>query len=125
MALAKDLMQIGIPDEAAKRIGYQYGTLTSAGTTSADAAACSSTATLVEVTGAAASGIKLSSSAEIGMNFVYANTSANALLVYPPTSGQINGDTATTGTVPLAARGTTTCIRTGVNTWVAICGAAG
>ncbi|MGM4987419.1 hypothetical protein [Tardiphaga sp. 841_E9_N1_2] len=125
MALAKDLIQVGIPDQAAKRLGYQYGTLTSAGTTSADAAACSATATLVEVTGAASSGIKLSADSEVGMDFVYANTSANAILIYPPTGGQINGDTATTGTVPLAARGTTRCIRTGVNTWAAICGAAG
>lgn len=125
MALAKDLMQVGIADHAAERIGFTVGSLTSAGTTSADAAQASATATLVQVTGAASSGIKLSANAEVGVTYVYGNVSANAILIYPPTGGQINGDTATTGTVPLAARGTTMCIRTGVNSWVAVCGAAG
>lgn len=125
MSLAKDLIQVGIADQAAKRLGFQPGTLTSAGTTAADAAACSATATLVEVTGAASSGIKLSADAELGVPYVYGNISGNALLVYPPTGGQINGDTATTGTSPLVARGTNIYIRTGTNTWVGICGAAG
>lgn len=125
MSLAKDLMQVGIPDQAAIRIGYQTGTLTSAGTTEADAAACSATATLVQVTGAASSGIKVSSSAELGRPYVYANISANAILIYPPTGGNFNGDTTSTGTVPLAARGTTVCIRINTTDWCSINGAAG
>lgn len=125
MSLAKDLMAVGMPGEQAKRVGFAVSSLASAGTTSADAAQASASATLVLVTGAAASGIKLSADAELGVPYVYAGTDANAKLIYPPTGGQINGDTVTTGTVPLVARGTVMCIRVDNTNWVAVIGAAG
>lgn len=124
--LAKDLMQVGIADQAAQRLGFVLGTATSAGTTNADATQLLKDATLVSVSsGGASEGVKLPSDAELGVEYVLANISANALLIYPGTGISINGDTATTGTVPLTARGTTRCIRTGATTWVATVGAAG
>lgn len=126
MSLAKDLMQVGIPDQAAKRIGFTLGTLTTAGTTAADATAANAIANLVTVSsGGASEGLILSSSAELGVPFIYANSSANALLIYPPTGHQINGDTASSGTVPLTARGTSILIRTDATNWVSVGGAAG
>lgn len=125
MALAKDLMQVGIADQAALLIGSQQASVTAAGTTNADATVLLKTQTLVTVTGTAAQGVMLPADAPLGVPYVLGNTSANALLVYPPASGQINGDTATTGTSPLVARGSNIYIRTGTNAWIGIVGAAG
>lgn len=126
MSLAKDLMQVGIPDQAAVRLGYQIANVASAGTTNADATVLLKSQTLVVLTSTGASeGVKLPADAELGVEYIIGNTSGNALLLYPPASGQINGDTATTGTVPITARGTTRAIRTGTNAWLAVVGAAG
>lgn len=126
MALAKDLMGVGVADQAAQRLGYTLGTAASAGSTNADATQLLKDATLVSITSTGASeGVKMPSDAELGVPYVLANTSSNALLIYPGTGISFNGDTATTGTVPLTARGTTMCIRTSATTWVAIGGAAG
>lgn len=126
MALAKDLMQVGIPDQAAVRLGFQVASVTAAGTTNADATVLLKSQTLVLATvGASTPGVKLPADAELGIPYVIGNISGNAGVIYPPASGQINGDTATSGGVPLTARGTTMCIRVDSVNWVAIGGAAG
>ena len=125
MALAKDLMGVGLPDQAAVRLGYVQGTAVGAGTTNADAFQLLKDATFLSVTGAAASGLKLPADAELLQPYVIANTSANAMLIYPGTDNSINGDTATTGTSPLAARATCIYWRTSPTTWVGLVGAAG
>lgn len=126
MAIAKDLVQLGLEPQVAQRLGFVIGSAASAGSTASDATTLGKDATLVSVTSTGASeGLKLPSDAELGQPYVLVNTSANALLVYPPTSGQINGDTASSGTSPLAARGTSIYIRTSVTAWAGICGAAG
>jgi len=125
MSLAKDLMQVGIPDQAAVRLGFQIGTVTGGGTTSADANVIPAAATLVTVTGgAASSGIKLPASAELGVPYVLAHLGANTIFIYPPTGGQINGDTATTGTASLLSRSAAMCIRIDSVNWAVISGAA-
>lgn len=123
MSLAKDLMQLGIADQAALRLGFQTGTLTSAGTTNADAAVMNKAATLLQVTGAATSGVKLPSDAEPGCPYIIANISANALVVYPPAGGNLNGDVTTTGGAPVAARATVMCTRVNNTDWAVIIGA--
>lgn len=124
--LAKDLMQVSIPAEAAVRLGFVLASVTSAGTTKDDATVLGKAGNLVSVSsGGASEGVKLPADAELGVEYVIGNISGNALLIYPPANGQINGDTASTGTVPLTARGTTRCIRTGATTWLATVGAAG
>lgn len=125
-ALAKDLMQVGIPAEAAQRIGFVKASISAAGSSTTDATVIGKDATLVSVdTSGGSQGVRLPADAELGVLYVIGNISGTAALIYPPTSGQINGDTATTGTVPLTARGTTICIRTSATAWLAIGGAAG
>lgn len=126
MSLAKDLMQVGIADQAAVRLGFQTASVTAAGTTNADATTLLKSQTLVLGTvGASTPGFKLPADAELGVPYVIGNISANAGVIYPPALGQINGDTVTTAGVPLTARGTTICIRVNTVNWVAIGGAAG
>lgn len=125
MALAKDLMGVGLPDQAAVRMGYVPGTAVGAGTTNADAFQLLKDATFLSVTGAAASGFKLPANAELFCPYVIANIDANAKLIYPGTGMSINGDTATTGTSPIVARGTNIYWRTSPTTWVGLVGAAG
>ena len=126
MSLAKDLIQVGIPDQQALRLGYQTASVTAAGTDSTGATVLQKSQTLVLATvGASTPGVKLPADAELGVEYVIGNISSNAGAVYPPTSGQINGDTVTTGGVPLTARGTTRCIRVDNVNWVATVGAAG
>ena len=126
MALVKDLCGVGIAPEAAQRLGFTVASIAAAGSSASVATAIGKAATLVLVTPSGGSqGVKLPSDAELGVPYVIANVSSTAALIYPPTSGQINGDTATSGTVPLTARGTTMCIRADATNWVAIGGAAG
>lgn len=125
MSLAKDLMQVGIPDQAALRLGFQVASVTAAGTTNADATTLLKSQTLVLATVALNTGVKLPADAELGVEYVIGSISANAGVVYPPAGGQINGDTVTTAGVPLTARGTTRCIRVDNINWVACVGAAG
>jgi hypothetical protein len=125
MALAKDLMQVGIPDQAAVRLGFQVATVAAAGSTAADATVLKASQTLVIGSGTASQGYKMPADAELGVPYVIANTSNAAILIYPPTNGQINGDTATTGTVPLTARGTSILIRLDATNWCSVGGAAG
>ncbi len=126
MAIVKDLMGAGLPDQAAQRLGFTVADIAAAGSSASDATTILKVQTVCQVTPTGGSqGVKLPSDAELMQPYIIANVSSTAALIYPPTSGQINGDTATSGTVPLTARGTTICYRTGVNTWIAIGGAAG
>ncbi len=126
MSLAKDLMQVGIPDQAAVRLGFQTASVTAAGTSNSDATTLLKSQTLVLVTvGSSTPGVKLPADAELGVPYVIGSISNNGGAVYPPALGQINGDTVTTGGVPLTARGTTICIRVDTVNWVAIVGATG
>lgn len=123
MALAKDLMGNGIPSQPAHRIGWVQGSLTSAGTTNADAAQMLKAATMLTVTGAASSGVKFPSDAELGQEYIIINGDANAKLLYAGTGNNINGKTATTGTVALNANGTTLVWRNSATQFVAVVGA--
>ena len=126
MPLVKDLMGSGIPDQAANRLGMTIASIAAAGSSATDATTMRKAATVVLVTPTGGSqGVKLPSDAELGIPYYVANMSSTAALIYPPSSGQINGDTATTGTVPLTARGTSICIRVTNTDWIAIGGAAG
>lgn len=126
MALVKDLCGVGIQAEAAQRLGFNVASIAATGSSTTDATAIGKWETLTLVTPTGGSqGVRLPADAELGVPYVIANVTSTAALIYPPTSGQINGDTATTGTVPLTARGTTICIRATNTNWVAIGGAAG
>lgn len=125
MSLAKDLMQVGIPDQAAVRLGFQVASVAATGSGASDAATLLKSQTLVTTTGSASTGLKLASDMELGVPIIIANLDANAKLIYPPTGGQINGDTASSGTVPLTARGTCIVVRIDSTNWASVGGAAG
>lgn len=126
MATAKDLVQLGLEPQVAQRLGYTVASIAAAGSSATDATVIGKAATVALVTPSGGSqGVKLPSDAELMQPYIIANVSSTAALIYPPTDGQINGDTATTGTVPLTARGTTICYRTSVTGWIAVGGAAG
>jgi len=126
MALVQDLMGASLPDQAAQRLGFTVASIAAAGSSASDATTILKAQTMCLVTPSGGSqGVKLPSDAELMQPYMIANVSATAALIYPPTSGQINGDTASSGTVPLTARGTTVCYRTSTNGWVAVGGAAG
>ncbi len=125
MSLAQDLCQIGFEPQAAQRLGVTLGTATGAGTTNADAFQLLKDATLVICDGAASSGFKMPADAELGVAYTLASADSDAMLIYPGTGLNFNGDTDTTGTVPLNARGTTVCTRVSATRWIAVVGAAG
>jgi hypothetical protein len=126
MALVKDLCGVGIAPEAASLLGSTVASIAAAGSSATDATIIGKAATVVLVTPTGGSqGVKLPADAELCVDYIVANVSSTAALIYPPSLGQINGDTATTGTVPLNARGTTICRRVSVTGWIATVGAAG
>jgi hypothetical protein len=115
MALAKDLMQVGIPDQAAIRLGYQIGSVAGAGTTANDATVLNGAATLIIIgSGAANSGVKLSANSEIGTGYLVNNVTANAIILYPPTGGGFNQGAAS-WTMP--AKSAALAVRNSQNGW--------
>lgn len=96
MALALAIMRGGLSAGSAKAInGDVNSTISAAGTTQATATALTAGINVV-TTAAASSGVRLGNS-EIGDQYEILNLGANAVMVYPPTSGQINNLSANTG----------------------------
>ena len=96
MALALAIMRGGISAGAAKAInGDVNSAISAAGTTQATATALTAGINVI-TTAAASSGVRLSNT-EIGDEYEIFNLGANAVTVYPPTSGQINALSANTG----------------------------
>lgn len=96
MALPSRLMGSGFSGAmAVNACGDATTTITAAGTTNADATALNSAINCVTTT-AASTGVKLPPT-EVGGSVVVANLGANALLVYPAASSQINALTVTSG----------------------------
>lgn len=96
MALAVDLMGVGMPAEQATLLGQSVLTpVTAAGTTQGTAAAIAASQTAV-TSAAGATGVILSGSASLTRFFFIRNLAAStaALNVYPPTGGSINGGAA-------------------------------
>jgi hypothetical protein len=122
MALAKDLMQVGIPDQAATRLGYTIGGVNAAGTTQGTAAAIPASATLVTIaSGANNSGVILSANVELGADIVVANGTLNTIILYPPSGGNFNINGVSLAIPSKAAAHVT---RASVSAWVAVLGAA-
>lgn len=102
MALAKNLMGLGMPAELSSALGFagdEVTGLTATGTTSADALQL---ATGVSQISTCASGAGVILPSQGGMKAVI-NNGANACLVYPGTGKQINNATASTGSYSIAA----------------------
>jgi hypothetical protein len=117
MALPTRLMGSGLPSQAAVNVcGDVTTAITAAGTTNADATALNSVINNVTTT-ASGTGVKLFT-AETGAQVVVSNQGANALLVYPAASGQINALTATTGGFSVGAGKTVILFGVSGTNWV-------
>lgn len=107
MALATDLMGLGMPPEQANRLGFSsFTTVVAAGTAQGTATAIAPFVNLVNATTATSqAGVILSNSYDLDMPYVIYNAGpAVALSVYPPTSGLFNGGTANAAiVVPVGA----------------------
>jgi hypothetical protein len=110
-------MGSGLSPLAANTVcGTVDNTLTAAGTTNADALALSAIINNVTTT-ASGTGVKLMP-AEVGASVVVSNQGANALLVYPFASGQINALTVTTGGFSVGAGKTVILFGVSGTNWV-------
>ncbi len=117
MPIPSRLMGSGLASTAAINIaGDVTAGITAAGTTNADATQLSSAINNVTTT-AASTGVKLFT-AEAGASVVVSNQGANALLVYPAASGQINALTVTTGGFSVGAGKTVTLFGVSGTNWV-------
>ncbi len=110
MATANTLIALGIPPEAAKRLGYQLisVTLTANTQNSAGGLLRGPGNKIVRVTpGTNGFAVTLPSDAEIGDEIILDNITANTAVCFPETGGTINGN-STNATIALAADGTAT-----------------
>lgn len=102
MPTNRDLMGVGIAAEAAGRLGYNLqAAVTAAGTTAADATILLKAQNNVAMTASGSDGIKLPADAELMRPYMVYNSSGSTGKVYPPTSGTLNGGTATSGAISL------------------------
>ena len=111
MSILSNLTGSGIAPTAASNIAGPVNTATSgAGTASTDAALLPLQATHYIATAANNSGVILppgngsGASMVVGDSMWIYNGDANTLLLYPPPLGQLNGGTATTGTVSIPTK---------------------
>lgn len=101
--LAKDLMGVGMPAEQAQRVGFNPpAAVTAAGTTATDATTLLKAQNFVTMTATGSDGIKLPADAELMRPYIVYNSSGSTGKVYPPTSGTLNGGTATSGALSVA-----------------------
>ena len=98
MVAARNLMNLGMPAELSNQLGLSpIAAVTAAGTTTTDATVLKKQQTYVNMTATGSDGIRLPADADIGVVYVVYNGSGSTGKVYPPASGTLNGDTATTG----------------------------
>lgn len=94
MALAVDLMGLGLPQEQSVRLGFSdLTTLAGVGTAQSGAAAIRVNNTLA-TTAVGQTAFVLPSDAELEVPYLVTNSSATAALVFPPTGGTINAAAA-------------------------------
>lgn len=124
MGLLKDVVGKGVPQAAAYGLqGTVAVGLSGAGTSSQSAATPITTSVAVFSTVAANSGALLPRAAKSDEVMVR-NGGANALLVYPPVGGTINGGSTNAAFSVTAAKGAIfRCVSDDGLTWIAILGA--
>jgi hypothetical protein len=93
MSLKTDLMGVGVAPELAQRIGLDIATLAGIGTAQSGAAAIVAELTIGTTAGGATAFV-LPSTAELAKPYIFVNSSATSALLFPPTSGAINGGSA-------------------------------
>ncbi len=117
MTLAIDLMSAGTPALVAQLEGFgPLVSVTATGTTNADAKVLGQDQDMLSLTGTGSDGIKLSSTTPLASPIFISCISGGAIL-YPTTSGQLNGGTATTGGITIAANKSAIAMRLSTNAW--------
>lgn len=98
MALAVDLMGVGLPQEQATRLGLSdLTTIVAAGTTQGAGTLIPASVTNASLTTAGgATAVRLSGDAELTQPYYVRNASSTSALVFPPTSGIINNQSVNT-----------------------------
>lgn len=121
MASVSDLVGLGLPPKLAQAIGYSPTTVVAAGTTAATATEIGpDVGFVVADTGSSLTGLKLNASYPLGRPLIITNPDSDTAIIYPPTSGTINGGTATTGGQNLAQNKTAIYIRQTDVKWVSV-----
>lgn len=117
----RNLMGVGMPAEQAAQVGLSaIAAVTAAGTTAADATIIKKQQTFVNMTATGSDGVKLPADADIGVEYIVYNSSGSTGKVYPPTSGTLNGDTATSGSKSLTTLKVARFIRYSSTGWIYI-----
>lgn len=125
MSFIREAVASGIYQGTARALAGSVATaLSGAGTTYAD---CTRVSAAINAFGtvAASTGAGLPLGCQAGDSVFIRNGGANALLVYPPVGGTLNGGTATTGTVSVTAAKSVVlvCVSDDGLTWVTLAGA--
>ena len=118
-ALAVDLMGVGVASEQAVRIGAsQLTTLAGVGTAQSGAAAIKKGVTnILATTTTGQTAFVLPSDAELEVAYSVVNSTSDAALVFPPTSGTINA-ASQNASVSIAINLGRIFIRKSANRWV-------
>jgi hypothetical protein len=119
MALAVDLMGVGLPQEQAVRLGFSDLT-TIAGATTAQATATlipAQTNNVLATTAVGQTGFRLPADAELEVPYLVTNSTATAALVFPPTGGTINA-AAANASVSIAQNLARMFVRKSATRWV-------
>ena len=117
MPLASGLAGLGVPVEAANRLGFSpNAAVTAAGSATGDATVLKKLQNNVTLTATGADGVRLPSDAELMDPYLIYNNSGSTGIVYPSTSGAINGGSS----LSLADNKTVVAYRISTNVWAAL-----
>lgn len=119
MALAVDLMGVGLPQEQASRIGLSNATtLAGVGTAQSGGKAIPASVTnVVATTDTGQTAFVLPSAAELFLPYLVRNSSSTAALVFPQTSGYINA-ASQNASVSIAQNLARIFIRVSTDRWI-------
>ena len=121
MASSSDLMGLGLPGPLATYLAYDNTAVTTTGTSSTDAVTLGAGVTFVTLTTASSqTGAKFNANTPLMRPIIITNPTSTTAVIYPSTSGQLNGGTATTGGQNLAQNKTAIYIRVSANVYVSI-----
>lgn len=117
MALAVDLMGVGLPQEQATRLGLaDVTTLAGVGTAQSGGAAIRTTNTKLTTSSGQTAAV-LPSDAELFLPYLVRNSTSTTGLVYPPSGATINAASAD-ASVSIAQNLARIFIRVGALTWI-------
>jgi len=118
MAAAQNLIGIGIPDEAARRLGFIVSTKTGVGTAQSGATAITGNLTVTTTSSGQTAFILPKTIAGSGP-LVVTNPNSDAALIFGQTGETIDGG-STNASVSIAQNKTRAFFKTGSSTWISV-----